>query len=275
MARRRLPDFTNNHERWLISYADFITLLFAFFVVMYSTSAVNNGDFRVLSDSIVRALGLPGVALDPSRPGDPGSAAAMLGLPATPAGEGPRAPLRAAANDPQQRASEPAMSQQLRGLQSALNASLGDRIAEDGLVLTPESNWLEIRIPASLLFPSGSRALLADAAPILARLAALLRAVPNDIVVQGHTDDQPIRNGLFPSNWELSTARAAAVVRILEEEGVPAGRLSVEGYAATRPIADNGSDDGRARNRRVVLLVRTLVGEGVDDELGVAGRDGG
>lgn len=264
MGRRRLPDFTTNHERWLISYADFITLLFAFFVVMYSTSAVNSGDYRVLSQSIVRALGLPGVSLENARPGETGTRAGVLGRPESAAEDPPRVPLRAAANEPIEAGSaeSPEPPEQLSRMERALNASLGDRISEDGLVLTPDSDWLEIRIPASLLFPSGSRALLADAEPILVRLAALLREVPNDIVVEGHTDDRPIRNGLFPSNWELSTARAAAVVRLLEQEGIAGPRLSATGYAATRPIADNESEEGRAKNRRVVLLVRSLVGDG-------------
>ncbi len=270
MRRRRLPEFTNNHERWLISYADFITLLFAFFVVMYSTSAVNKGNFRVLSDSIVRALGLPGLAFDTARPGDTGNQAIPTGVPSQ-RGEPIRVPLLAAANDAEVRESaEEPMSEQLRNVQGNLQSSLGDLLNEEQLQLAPDSKWLEIKIPANLLFPSGSRALLADAEPMIGRLAELLRAVPNDIVVQGHTDDQPIRNGLFPSNWELSTARAAAIVRVLEQEGIASQRLSAQGYAATRPVAVNDTEEGRAENRRVVLLVRDLIG-GADDALGAGG----
>ena len=257
MRRHRLPEFTSNHERWLISYADFITLLFAFFVLMYSTSAANNGDFRVLSDAIVRALGLPGLALEPARPGDTGSRAVPAGIPNR-SGDPVRVPLRAAANDEALRGApeEESISKPLQGLQDTLRSSLGDLLTPDRLQLAPDSRWLEIKIPARLLFPSGSRAVLADAEPMLARLAELLGAVNNDIVVQGHTDNRPIRNGLFPSNWELSSARAAAIARILERRGIAPERLSVQGYAATRPLAANDSEAGRRENRRVVLLVR-------------------
>ena len=263
MPRRELPELTNNHERWLISYADFLTLLFAFFVVMYSTSAVNNGSFRVLSDSIVSALGLPGVALDPARPGDTGQNAMPLGIPGVDESNDVAPPLRAASNDPQVR--ETAAPPELQELEDALQTGAGDMLAPDQLQLTSDGEWLEIKIPANLLFPSGSRALLADATPMLTRLAELLLALPNEIIVQGHTDDQPIRNGLFPSNWELSVARAAAVVRVLEDAGIAPERLSAVGYASTRPIASNDTEEGRTENRRVILVIRNLA----------AGGDGG
>ena len=264
--RRELPELTNNHERWLISYADFLTLLFAFFVVMYSTSAINNGSFRVLSDSIVQALGMPGLALTPTREGETGQDAFLKGIPGLDAAPEVLVPLRAAANDlnaPEVTATPPA---ELTEIEQRFQDSAGDLIDQDQLQLTSDGEWLEILIPANLLFPSGSRALLADATPMLARLAELLVALPNEVIVQGHTDDQPIRNGLFPSNWELSTARAAAVVRVLEAEGISPARLSAQGYSSTRPIASNDSEEGRAENRRVVLVVRDLAGEPSDGQ---------
>lgn len=265
MARRRLPEFTDNHERWLISYADFLTLLFAFFVVMYSTSAVNKGSFRVLSDSIIRAFGIPGMTMAGAGSGDFGARETALGMTDEEGAAIVRVPLLAAANDfkPQPlttiETSDAAALAQLAGIEQSLQSTANDLLAPDGLALTPDGKWLEIKIPASVLFPSGSRALLADSKPLLVRLAQALRDLPNEVVVQGHTDDQPIRNGLFPSNWELSTARAAAIVRVLEEEGVSGARLSAQGYAATRPVAGNDSEEGRAENRRVVLMVRNLM----------------
>lgn len=274
MRRRKLPELTDNHERWLISYADFITLLFAFFVVMYSTSAVNRNSFGALSDSIVRALGLPGIALEVAKPGDTGSAAIPLGLPNREADEARRVPLLAAANDALAEAADAGQPlqgagevQPDAGVDQALQSSLGDLIAPDRLALSVDSQWLEIRLPASVLFPSGSRALLSDALPLLDRLGEALAELPNEVIVQGHTDNEPIRNGLFPSNWELSTARAAAVVRVLEEAGIDGSRLSAQGYGSTRPISDNDSDEGRSENRRVMLLVRNLAvaPEGLND----------
>jgi chemotaxis protein MotB len=99
--------------------------------------------------------------------------------------------------------------------------------------------------------------LLNSAVPVLAALAENLREIPNEINVEGYTDNQPIRNGLFPSNWELSAARATAVVRALEREGVDPARLSATGYGENRPVGDNATEEGRAQNRRVVLVVRS------------------
>lgn len=260
MRRRKLPEFTDNHERWLISYADFITLLFAFFVVMYSTSAANKGSFQTLSNSIVRAFGLPGIAFETSRPGDTGTEAIPLGhLNQSALDERARVPLLLAGNDAQAAASlgDPNTAT-AADVEQVLQSSLGDLVAPDRLTLSDDSRWFEIRLPASVLFPTGSRALLSEALPLLDRVAQSLAGIPNEVIVQGHTDNQPIRNGLFPSNWELSTARAAAVVRVLEAAGVAGERLSAQGYGATRPIADNGSEEGRVENRRVMLLIRNL-----------------
>ena len=264
MARRKLPETTENHERWMISYADFITLMFACFVMMYSTSAVNDGDFRVLSDSIVRAFGLPGVSFNPTRQGESGSQSMPLGIPMPQesAAMGLQVPLRmpAAADanmDSSDELGDRRNDTEQQGIDTALQSALGDMLAPDRLAMSANDKWLEIKIPARMLFPSGSRALLADAIPMLRALAETLRELPNEVVVQGHTDNQPIRNGLFPSNWELSTSRAAAVARVFEEEGVDPARLSAVGYAENRPVADNATEEGQAENRRVVVLVRS------------------
>ena len=269
MARRRPPQSTENHERWMVSYADFITLLFAFFVVMYSTSATRNGDFRVLSDSIVRAFGLPGVSINPTRRNESGSQAVPLGIPMPEdsPGAGVQVPLRAPVVDEDAAGglAGPGARQRMQdaqGVALALQHALGDLLAPDRLALSNNDKWVEIKIPARMLFPSASQALLADAVPMLRALAATLREMPNDLVVQGHTDNQPIRNGRFPSNWELSTARAAAVARVFEETGVDPARLSAVGFSSNRPVADNATEVGRAENRRVVVLVRTSLEPG-------------
>jgi len=244
-----------------VSYADFITLLFAFFVVMYSTSAVNVGDFRVLSDSIVQAFGLPGMSPDSKSLDHHGTLSSLLGTPRGSVIDEPQGtPLRSAANDVlEKRTTDFSSQEEIEGLEVAVESSVGDLIAPDRFAVTGNDKWLEIQIPARMLFPSGSRALLASSRPMLKRLADTLNALPNEVVVQGHTDDQPIRNGLFPSNWELSTSRAAAIARVFEEEGVDPRRLSAVGFGPNRPIAENTSEEGRAENRRVVLLIRSAL----------------
>lgn len=259
MARRKPLEPSENHDRWLISYADFITLLFAFFVVMYSTSSLTSGDFRVLSEAILRAFGLPGASFSDT----PSGLHDMQATPRNVPGEAARAarvPLRAAANDlafpraqPEQIGPDP------EDVRDVLRSSLGDLIAPGRISATSDGSFVELSIPANLLYPSGSRALLNDAGPMLARLAEVFAALPNEVVVEGHTDDLPIRNGLFDSNWDLSTARAVAVVRRLEAGGIAPSRLSAVGYGSHRPVADNTTEDGRAENRRVVLRVRAAV----------------
>ncbi|MEM6484869.1 MAG: OmpA family protein [Pseudomonadota bacterium] len=248
--RRELPEITNNHERWLVSYADFLTLLFAFFVAMYSTSALNSGQFRALSNSILNALDRPQAALSPVVDAQPPSDES----------QGDRIPLETASSEAEFGGTQQldAARDQLRLIEQELGAAMGERLDLDQLSLSSEGDWVDLKIPAELLFPSGSRALLASSKPMLASLAQRLREFPNEIVVQGHTDDRPIRNGLFPSNWELSSARAASVTRVLQEQGIAAERLSAQGFAATRPVVANTSDDSRAENRRVVLRVRSL-----------------
>jgi chemotaxis protein MotB len=265
MPRRKLPETTDNHERWLISYADFITLLFAFFVVMYSTSAVNYGDFRVLSDSIVAAFTNPRASLDPIQEGvlvrtpvdmvttvdsvAERPVTVPLRLPEAQSAEG----AAAGSAGPVARSGDGALERVAEEAQERLQ----DFAAADQLRVRRESDWVEIEISDELLFPAGSRALLNTAVPLLAELAVMLRAMPNTVNVEGFTDNQPIRNGLFPSNWELSAARAAAVVRALEREGVASRRLSATGYGEHRPISENDTEEGRAKNRRVVLVVRS------------------
>ena len=265
MARRKPLEPSENHERWLISYADFITLLFAFFVVMYSTSSLTRGDFRVLSDSIVRAFGLPGVSFIETRPGGEGVQTTLLGVPGE-QGAAARAPLLAAANappDPAARRGDTQAEPDPEEVRAALKSSLGDLVAPDRIRATSDGSFVELSIPASLLYPSGSRALLNDAGPLLARLAEVLEALPNEVVVEGHTDNLPIRNGLFDSNWDLSTARAVAVVRRLEAGGIAPSRLSAVGYGSHRPVADNATEEGRSANRRVVLRIRAgVAGDG-------------
>ena len=231
--RRSAREEHDNHERWLVSYADFITLLFAFFVVMYSVSQVHEGKYKMLSDSVEAAFRQEPRSVTPIQIGDPKSAA----------GDKVTAVLK-----PDGEAAFHSMAQVLRKqLQPLVDRGL--------LTLRDGKDWLEIAINNRILFPSGSTRLLPDATALLSLLAEVLAKFPVPIQVEGHTDNVPIHTPSFPSNWELSAARAATVARLLAQHGIEPDRLAATGFAETRPVASNERAEGRAENRRVILRI--------------------
>lgn len=258
MRRRRLPETTDNHERWLVSYADFITLLFAFFVVMYSISTVSDGSYRVLSDSIVAAFNNPRLALEPVQVGDPvRSSVRMIESPDALSAPPVFVPFRPdlIRRDGDEGGARELKDGSLRDIAGGIEERVSDLIEDRTVAVRRSDEWVEIQIQATLLFPSGSRVLLSGAVPVLLNFADILGRVPNPINVAGYTDNRPIRNAEFTSNWDLSAARAAAVVRLFEANGIDATRLSATGHGENYPVADNTTEDGRAANRRVVLVV--------------------
>jgi chemotaxis protein MotB len=223
-----------NHERWLVSYADFITLLFAFFVVMYSISSVNEGRFRTVSDSIKAAL----------HP--------IVSPPATPV------PFQVGNNKPTSIVPNviPSRDMAVRRLQQALKALQASVRPETVQITEPGDSTIVLSLPELVLFESGAATLRAEAMPFLQALAEALVELDRQIKVQGHTDNIPIRSAQFPSNWELSAIRAVMVVRALGElYGVPAQNLSAVGFADSRPVTDNQTPENRAKNRRVEIVV--------------------
>lgn len=309
MSRRNYHEEPENHERWLVSYADFITLLFAFFVVMYSISSVNEGQYRVLSDSIVSAFQNTKSSLEPIQVGDLVRSPLLMPDQITDVSEIPEeviTPLMikfqsqgngvdgAVASETadnksierettkietEEKVAEQEQPKDERFTEESLDAAeeeinaLGDDVAErmDGLIdkgiinIKRNKFWLEVEIKSSLLFPSGSSALIPGAVPVLDQLAETFVNLPNRINVEGFTDNRPINTFAFPSNWELSAARAAAVVRLFEQTGIEPSRMASIGYGEYQPISDNDSDDGRAKNRRVVLVVMASM-KGRQDE---------
>ncbi len=253
--RRRMPEHVDNHERWLVSYADFITLLFALFVVMYSTSQARKGGFGELSDSILEAFNLPitVVSLD-QQPEDMADLIEARDDVIEPSVLIPLRPL------PDELGTEgpEAMDADVDTVASAFEASVGELAVADDVRIRRTDLFVEIDIPDSMIFPSGSRVLLNDAVPLLERLAEGLAAIPNKVGVQVHTDSQFIDNGLFESNWELTTSRAAVVARALVGLGVDPARISATGFAEFRPVANNATEEGRALNRRIVLRIPAL-----------------
>lgn len=233
MAKQKHEEH-ENHERWLVSYADFITLLFAFFVVMYSVSAVNEGKFRTVSESI-RA------ALRPVSNPDMSSALFSIGQ------------YRPALRTPSIPGSKEIAIRHLRELvKSSQTASQFALIH----MLEKEDGDIIITIPDNILFKSGEAAIRQEALSFLKGLASALLELNRHVRVEGHTDNVPIRTAQFPSNWELSATRAVMVVRVLSElYGVPSDHLAAIGYADTRPVAPNLMPDQRAKNRRVEVII--------------------
>ncbi len=257
-----------NHEAWAIPYGDLITLLLAFFVVMYALSSVNEGKFRVLAESLQAAfrgapmapepiqVGRPARGLDPSVLGQPGGLP-TLGLAAPQAladhfGDSPDGDLGAGDDD------APALLEAERGLREMadqIQRAMTPLIEEDLIRIRRERFWVEVEINTSLLFDSGSAQIFPEARPILEEVGEILRDLPVRVHVEGFTDDVPISTPAFPSNWELSAGRAASVLRLLADHGLDPVRMAAIGFGEHRPIADNGTPEGRQQNRRVVIVV--------------------
>lgn len=257
MARKKKPEEHVNLERWLISYADFITLLFAFFVVMYAISSVNEGKYRVMADSIKTALQASDPrTLSPIKIGDPG-----LDVEKPKLSDSEKIGKSQTVID-QNKKEDPSRGDVIEQVNSSMKA-----LIDKGLIsVTEDKNWIEIEISNSVLFVSGSSRLAPEAVPLLKIMSRILRRFPNTIQVEGFTDNQAIRNEIFPSNWELSAARSASVVRLFERSGVDSERLSVVGYGSTRPSVSNDSQRGRNKNRRVVLVINKQVERRTSDQ---------
>lgn len=237
--RRYREEEHGNSERWMVSYADFITLLFAFFVVMYSISSVNEGKYKVLTESLTGVFSQAPKTLDPIQLGE--QLPRALDAPVD---------ARHAPSD-----SESASQDPLESIAEAMQSAFGELISIGDLRVHANELWIEIELSSGLLFPSGDALPLDSAFDLVERIAAILKPYDNPVHVEGFTDNLPIRSRLYPTNWELSAARAATVVRMLSAGGMDAGRLAAVGYGEHRPVADNKTAEGRRANRRVVLLV--------------------
>lgn len=254
MARRKKAEEPENHERWLVSYADFITLLFAFFVVMYSISSVNEGKYRVLSETLESVFQSPKRSLDPIQVGEvsrgEGPRVAEPGQPILPLSdiELPEVPDNAPPTVPESMQTISELGQQLQNVLSEL-------IESDDVVINEGEDWLEIEIKSRILFESGEAELSAEAVPVIGRISDVLAQVANPLQIEGFTDNQPINTPRFPSNWELSASRAASVVHLMDDFGIDPVRMAAIGYGQYRPIASNDTTEGRQRNRRVTLVV--------------------
>lgn len=239
MARKKYQDEPENHDRWLISYADFITLLFALFVVLYAISSVNEGKYRVLSNALGNAFGrvsvVPGVVVEPP---------AALPIPGRLANPNTRR------NEAIRRERE-----QMTSMARDILKVLAPLIREGKVRVAQTSLGVSVEINASVLFSPGDAKLTDESGQALKAVATVLKDDTHAIQVEGHTDNVPISNFVFPSNWELSAVRASSVVRLFIENGIAETRLTAVGYGPTRPIVENESVEGRSKNRRVTVTI--------------------
>lgn len=234
-ARKKFDDEPENHERWLISYADFITLLFAFFVVMYAISAVNIGKYKVFSDALGNAFGGQGSATPVNTQ--------VQNLPIPNPGLKRRTELLRKEKE------------QMTRLAQDLLSTMAPLVKEGKVRVTQNSRGVSVEINASVLFDPGEARLMPESVEALRVVANLLKSDGHDVQVEGHTDNQPIANPRYPSNWELSSVRASSVVRLFIDAGVAPTRLTAVGFSSNQPVADNDTPLGRARNRRVAVTI--------------------
>ncbi len=257
--KRHFEQDPDIHDRWMVSYADFITLLFAFFVVMYALSISEEGQFKVMSDSIEKAFA------PQSRPQALSEETAPLGnsssvidlnqgdalLDGSDTPQPPVAEISESMGKLQELASQGIMKPVVEEVEKALKTF----IEEGGIHITSDDLWVQIDIESGLLFESGFSRLNDRVVPTMRSLAKVLDTFPYRIQVEGYTDNIPIQNEIYPSNWELSAARSASVVHLFARNGVDPERMSAVGFGEFRPVAENDTPEGRAKNRRVVIVV--------------------
>jgi chemotaxis protein MotB len=249
MKRRGAPSHENN-ERWLVSYADFITLLFAFFVVMFATNQSDKNRAKMVSDSVRDAI-------------EHGAISSRL---SNVLGRGKHDPSKPAPKDEQNLpAEEPqhnAAPADLATTMAVLSSGLEEELKSGKVGLKQQGRGLVISLREAAFFGSGDDALEPGSLVILSKIAPVIQAVPNSLRLEGHTDAIPIHNSRFRSNWELSTARAITMLEILAERyKIPRDRMAVAGYAENAPADSNDTDEGRAHNRRVDLVLLSQEGE--------------
>jgi chemotaxis protein MotB len=254
MGRKHRHPEHENHDRWLISYADFITLLFAFFVVMFASSQTDKSKAQQVSDSVNAAIKngamkpevrtVLGGTVDNNGSGNammrgPGGTEKVI-LPKTPE---VIPPAKVAVTD-------------LMPSMKYLNQTLASDIKEGKIEVRLEARGLIVSLRQATFFPSGGDEIAPQSYPTLQKIATMLTGLPNPIRLEGHTDSLPIHTDRFRSNWELSAARSIAMLEVLSGRfGVPSARFGISGYADTNPVDTNETEEGRAHNRRVDIAI--------------------
>ncbi|MHB1676951.1 MAG: flagellar motor protein MotD [Sulfuriferula sp.] len=233
MARKPIIEEHDNPDRWLVSYADFMTLLFAFFVVMYAISAVNEGKYRVLSNALGNAFGHS--AEIPNKIKENRSSIVL-----------PKISVSGVVRQE---------NTQMTRIAKNLLQILAPLVSIGEVRVTQTARGVNVEINASLLFAPGDAKLTTVSINALRAIAQVLKDQRNNMEIDGYTDNVPIDSAQFPSNWELSAVRASSVAREFVADGIAKNRLMVVGYGSNKPILPNDTAAGRARNRRVELVI--------------------
>jgi chemotaxis protein MotB len=248
MRRKKHVEEAVNHDRWLVSYSDFVTLLFAFFVVLFATTYRDNQSIKKLSRAIHNGFQTLG-AFKADENGDRGAYS-------KPVWESADSPIRLENDESTVKHAAVGSVADMQELRRQLEAAIGKELANHEVVLRMTPEGFVISLKELGFFNSGQAALLPGAAAKIERIAKVLSRPGLEIRVEGHSDNQPIHNGQFSSNWELSTSRAMNVLLLLvNDAGFDPTRISASGYGQYRPMADNATPDGRRMNRRVDLVV--------------------
>jgi len=258
MARKKKHEEHTNHEAWAIPYADLMTLLLAFFVVMYAISSLNEGKYKILSDALNSAFS--GLPRDPNilqfqQPPSQMSPAPIIPHTGKDVIASAAARLRTISQSPVQEGDVEHVTQQLNAVADDLDRALSKLIRARLISVRRSDLWLEVDINSDILFATGSAVLEAEARKILGDVAKVMASRPNQIRIEGYTDNRPINTVQFPSNWELSAARSASVVHLFSGLGITPERMTMVGYGEYRPLAENTTVEGQGRNRRVILVI--------------------
>jgi chemotaxis protein MotB len=262
---RRHREEPANHEAWAIPYGDLITLLLAFFVVMYAVSSVNEGKYRVLSDALSAEFRGTPKSMEPIQVGEKqrgeGADIAMSIVQQEMLRSQPR-DLLMSHQDELKAAAEKKAAEELDRVAGDVESAMSSLIKANLLAVKRQGLSVEVEIQTDILFGSGAASLSPMATGVLVQLADAIKPFNNPVRVEGHTDNVPINTAAFPSNWELSAARAAKVVQLFSKHGVDPKRLTVIGVGENRPLQNNDTPEGRNANRRVVLVILGTDGMG-------------
>uniref|UniRef100_A0A486XY80 Flagellar motor rotation protein MotB n=1 Tax=Rheinheimera sp. BAL341 TaxID=1708203 RepID=A0A486XY80_9GAMM len=244
-------------DRWLVSYADYMTLMFALFVVLYAMSIVKEEEYSVLADSLTKMFEKP----DQRQTGVQGQSVLAESVPQSEQDlygtslEQPQGPTLLADAKQLSDISQQKLGSPLQAIEQKLTQAMANLLEQGLAKIEQDDNWLTIELNSGLLFASGSATATSSASTLLSEITRVINPIDNFIRVRGYTDNLPINNELFSSNWELSVARATSVLRILEQLGTAPQRMAIEGFGQYYPSVSNETALGRATNRKVVIAI--------------------